>query len=84
MTSLADQADQNAGPGVSDFGAEDARLVVDRLRATFATGRTRSVEWRLRQLRGLLRLVTERESDIASALAADLGRNAHDSWFGDV
>jgi aldehyde dehydrogenase (NAD+) len=58
--------------------------VVDRLRVTFATGRTKPLEWRLRQLRGLSRLLTEREPDIAAALASDLGRNAHDSWFGDV
>ena len=31
-----------------------------------------------------LRLLSERESDIATALAADLGRNPHDSWFGDI
>ena len=57
---------------------------MDRLRATFATGRTRPVEWRLEQLRGISRLLAERESDIAAALASDLGRGAHDSWFGDV
>jgi aldehyde dehydrogenase (NAD+) len=54
------------------------------MRVTFATGRTKPLEWRLRQLRGLSRLLTEREPDIAAALASDLGRNAHDSWFGDV
>lgn len=81
MTSLADRP---TSPGSADFGPEQARQVIDRLRGTFATGRTKSVEWRLRQLRGIVRLVTERESDIAEALAADLGRNAHDSWFGDV
>ena len=81
MTSLADR---QTSPGQPDFGPDQARDVVDRLRATFATGRTRSIEWRLRQLRGIVRLLEERESDIAEALAADLGRNAHDSWFGDV
>ena len=81
MTSLADR---QTSPDPADFGPDQARAVVDRLRGTFATGRTRPVEWRLRQLRGIVRLLEERESDIAEALAADLGRNAHDSWFGDV
>ena len=81
MTSLADR---QTGPGPADFGLDQARAVVDRLRGTFATGRTRSIEWRLRQLQGIVRLLEEREADIAEALAADLGRNAHDSWFGDV
>lgn len=80
MTSLAD----HRIPSSADFGPEQARQVVARLRGTFATGRTRPLEWRLRQLRGISRLLEERESDIAAALAADLGRSAHESWFGDV
>lgn len=81
MTSLADH---RTSSGADGFGSADARRVVDRLRATFATGRTRSVDWRLEQLRGLARLLDERESAIAAALASDLGRSAHDAWFGDV
>jgi aldehyde dehydrogenase (NAD+) len=74
MTSLADRVGT----------PPDARQTVDRLRATFATGRSRPLEWRLEQLRGIERFLTEREGEIASALASDLGRSAHDSWFGDV
>lgn len=87
MTSLADG---RAGPGVATDGraGEDPAAVasstVARLRDTFATGRTRPLEWRQRQLQGIRRLLDEREPDIAAALAADLGRTAHDSWFGDV
>jgi aldehyde dehydrogenase (NAD+) len=78
MTSLAE-------PRVAaTFGPDQARQLVDRLRSTFATGRTRSLDWRVAQLRGLGRLLAERETEIAAALAADLGRSAHDSWFGDV
>jgi aldehyde dehydrogenase (NAD+) len=54
------------------------------LRATFASGRTRPIGWRLAQLDGLERLVTEREADIAEAIGQDLGRNAFDSWFGEI
>jgi aldehyde dehydrogenase (NAD+) len=58
--------------------------VIADLRATFRRGRTRSLSWRLQQLDGIARLLTEREEDIAAALATDLGRNAHDSWLGDL
>jgi aldehyde dehydrogenase (NAD+) len=64
--------------------AESASAIIAKLRATYATGRTQSLEWRLRQLRGLVRFCEEREPEMAEALATDLGRNAHDTWFGDV
>jgi aldehyde dehydrogenase (NAD+) len=81
MTSVADHA---ADLSVTSEGAAAAREVVQRLRATFATGRTKSYDWRIRQLKGILRFCEEREADMAKALASDLGRNAHDTWFGDV
>jgi aldehyde dehydrogenase (NAD+) len=58
--------------------------VVAGLRATFRSGRTRPVEWRLAQLDAVLRLVTEREDDFAQALAADLGRPRFDAWLADL
>ncbi|MBO4239388.1 aldehyde dehydrogenase family protein [Pseudonocardia alni] len=62
----------------------DAAATVARLRDTFSSGRTRPLAWRLRQLRGIERLVTEREPDIAAALAQDLGRPAPYAWLGDI
>lgn len=58
--------------------------VLADLRRVFATGRTRSLEWRLAQLRGIERLVEEREPEIAAALADDLGRTPAEAWLGDV
>jgi aldehyde dehydrogenase (NAD+) len=81
MTSVADHQARNTG---TNTAAPQATEIVAELRTTFATGRTKPLGWRLRQLEGIARLVTERESDIAAALASDLGRNAHDSWFGDI
>ncbi len=63
--------------------SDSGRLLAD-LRNVFAGGRTRSLEWRLDQLRGIERLVTERESEIAAALATDLGRTAVEAWLGDI
>ncbi|GAA1483171.1 aldehyde dehydrogenase family protein [Gordonia sinesedis] len=61
------------------FGTE-----VDELRAVFATGRTRSYDWRVAQLRGIERLCLHEEAAIGEALAADLGRNALDTYLGDI
>jgi aldehyde dehydrogenase (NAD+) len=47
---------------------------VAAIRGVFAGGRTRTVDWRLRQLRGIERLLDENEGQIATALAQDLGR----------
>ncbi|MGQ0624414.1 MAG: aldehyde dehydrogenase family protein [Sporichthyaceae bacterium] len=77
MTTTLDESTRSAA-------ALDADAVVADLRATFASGRTQSLQWRLRQLEGIIRLVSERESDLAEALASDLGRNAHETWFGDI
>ena len=78
MTSVVERAEGAGTP------ATDAPSVIRDLRAVFAGGRTRPLEWRLEQLRGLERLLTEREAEVAAALASDLGRTPHDSWFGDV
>ncbi|WP_430335384.1 aldehyde dehydrogenase family protein [Rhodococcus sp. ACT016] len=64
----------------------DARVAdtVDGLRSTYATGRTRSARWRIEQLRGIERMMVEREGEITRALAADLGRNPVEAWLTDI
>lgn len=62
----------------------DAAALVTRLRATYATGRTRDLAWRDRQLEALARMLTEGEDQITAALAADLGRPHFEAWAGDV
>ena len=61
-----------------------AQKTVASLRDTFATGRTKPLEWRLKQLEGIARLLEKEEPAIAGALGEDLGRSAHDAWFGDI
>ncbi|MER6278831.1 aldehyde dehydrogenase family protein [Streptomyces sp900105245] len=58
--------------------------VVARLRATFATGRTRPVAWRTAQLRRLRALLTERGADLAAALRADLGKSATEAYRTEI
>jgi aldehyde dehydrogenase (NAD+) len=54
--------------------SQSVPAVVTRLRASFESGRTRPLEYRLEQLAGLARLLKERESEIESAIRHDLGR----------
>ncbi|MER5436852.1 aldehyde dehydrogenase family protein [Streptomyces sp. NPDC002588] len=50
-------------------------LTSSRLRATFASGRTRPVSWRKAQLRALRDLLTDHQQEFAAALHTDLGKN---------
>jgi aldehyde dehydrogenase (NAD+) len=75
MTTTADQAVTTTFSGAA---------LVRQLRDTFATGRTRTLEWRLAQLDGLARMFSEREPEIIAAVQSDLGRSEYEAWFGDV
>jgi aldehyde dehydrogenase (NAD+) len=68
----------------SDVSTASIPDTVTKLRATFRSGRTRSVEWRLAQLDAIVRLVTEREAEFAEALQQDLGRGAVEAWLADL
>jgi aldehyde dehydrogenase (NAD+) len=61
----------------------EARAVA-RLRATYESGETRTLAWRRDQLARLRRLVTAHEQQFTRALAADLGKPAHESWLTDL
>ncbi|MBV9721845.1 MAG: aldehyde dehydrogenase family protein [Mycobacterium sp.] len=57
---------------------------VAHLRQTFATGKTRSVEWRRAQLRALEKMMAENEPAIAAALEKDLDRSPFEAWLADA
>ena len=71
-------------PPTSTTTVVDIPATVARLRKTFATGRTRDVAWRKRQLEGLEKLVSENEPAIAAALELDLGRKPFEAWLADI
>jgi aldehyde dehydrogenase (NAD+) len=62
----------------------DVVATIDRLRATFDSGRTTDLGWRKRQLQGVIDLVRENEEQLAAALTADLGKPAFDSWLTEL
>jgi aldehyde dehydrogenase (NAD+) len=55
-------------------GASRIPETLQRARATFVSGKTRPVEWRLHQLGELVRMMRQHEQDFAEALQADLGK----------
>ncbi|MDT5355776.1 MAG: aldehyde dehydrogenase [Mycobacterium sp.] len=74
----AKTADSTATPG------PDVAKTVARLRQTFATGKTRSVQWRQTQLRALEKMMVENEPAIAAALGEDLDRSPFEAWLADA
>jgi len=86
MTTEATHATETTGPAAPAAPAvsSDVAKTVARLRKTFATGRTRNLEWRKEQLRALKQLMVENETKIADALEKDLGRSPFEAWLADV
>lgn len=62
----------------------DIPATVARLRKTYATGRTRDLEWRKRQLLQLAKLMEENEGVISDALAEDLDRSPFEAFIADI
>jgi len=61
-----------------------AAATIERVRQTFDSGRTRDVEWRREQLKGVVSLLEDHEADLLAALDADLGKPATDAWLTDL
>src|SRR5690348_12685857 len=58
--------------------------IVERLRATFESGRTRPVAWRRGQLEAIKRMLIEHEDEFIAALSTDLGKPSVEGWLTDV
>lgn len=79
MTALPD-----VDPTIQPRSGSDPSAVVQRLRASFDSGRTRTLAWREAQLAGLDRLLSERSDDLIAALGADLRRTEFESIMFDL
>ena len=58
--------------------------LVGDLREVYESGRTRDLEWRRSQLRGLVRLLEDKEEGIFDVLRADLGKHRAESFRDEV
>ncbi len=84
MTTEATETTAHATVGAAAPTHSDIPTVVARLRQTYSTGKTRSVEWRRAQLRALEEMMAENEPAIADALAKDLDRSPFEAWLADT
>ncbi|KAJ8625417.1 hypothetical protein MRB53_033947 [Persea americana] len=64
--------------------SKNAASLVSELRGTFSTGKTRSYEWRTTQIKNIIKLVEERESDIFEALRSDLSKPELESFVSEI
>ncbi|KAB5557201.1 hypothetical protein DKX38_008110 [Salix brachista] len=60
--------------GMTVFDVEAANVLSKELRDVFASGKTRSYEWRISQLKSIVKMCDEHEEDIADALRQDLSK----------
>ena len=74
---------------VSDFPAPPMPVVaipaaVERLRATFVSGRTQPEAWRREQLKGIKAMLTDHGAVFVEAMRADLRKPEIEAWAADV
>jgi aldehyde dehydrogenase (NAD+) len=84
FTRVRKDAPMTAEPTSTLNATTNIPALVAGLRKTYASGRTRPVEWRKAQLTALSRMMTENEARIAVALEEDLGRKPFEAWLADV
>jgi aldehyde dehydrogenase (NAD+) len=75
---------ESVAPEAVKAETTDIPATVRRLRETFASGRTRSVDWRKQQLHALEKMMVENEPALAAALEQDLGRTPFEAWLADI
>ncbi|KAA8547044.1 hypothetical protein F0562_003472 [Nyssa sinensis] len=63
---------------------ERASLLVKELRECFDSGKTRSYQWRVTQLKSIAKMVEEREEDIVTALLKDLSKPEMETFVSEI
>jgi aldehyde dehydrogenase (NAD+) len=58
--------------------------IVKDLQRTVRSGITRTAEWRMQQLRAILKLVQENEERIIQVIAQDIGKPAHEAFLTEI
>lgn len=85
MVDVVDET-PHSHPADQPDGSDRERAATTHLaaRSAWCSGRTRVHQWRVAQLRGIERLVTEREAELLGAIAADLGKPRVEAWMADL
>ncbi|KAF8411758.1 hypothetical protein HHK36_004316 [Tetracentron sinense] len=66
------------------FDTNSAASLVQDLRDSFSSGKTKSYEWRVTQLKSILKLVDDREKEIVEALRKDLSKPELESFVSEI
>ena len=66
------------------FDIESAASLVKELRGSFNSGKTKSYEWRITQLKGIGKMIDEREKEILEALRKDLSKPEVEAFMSEV
>lgn len=61
-----------------------ATTTIAEVNQVYATGRTRSVSWRLSQLAALQQLLEDNTATVESALQQDLGKSGFEAWVSEI
>ncbi|XVE95508.1 hypothetical protein REPUB_Repub02eG0103500 [Reevesia pubescens] len=66
------------------FDTDSAKEMVKKLRAKFVAGKTKSYEWRVSQLKAMLKMMDEKEPQIVAALRDDLSKPELESSISEI
>lgn len=81
--SSSDPGSNVTGP-TAQAGRSTPLEAFQRAREAFADGRTRSEQWRRRQLEALARLLDDNATAVEQALTRDLGKPPFEGWLTDI
>lgn len=66
------------------FDSEAAGLLVKEVRDVFNSGKTKNYDWRISQLKGILKMVEDNENDIMEALDSDLSKPQLEVFISEI
>ncbi|XP_008219616.1 PREDICTED: aldehyde dehydrogenase family 3 member H1 isoform X1 [Prunus mume] len=66
------------------FDSKDALTMVEELRGSYGSGKTRSYEWRESQLKNLLKVAEHHEQEIVDALRSDLSKPEFEAYVQEI
>lgn len=67
-----------------EFDAGEASLLAEELQNVFRSGRTKSYEWRMSQLKSIAKMLQETEKDILEALHKDLEKPEIEAFISEI
>ncbi|XVF58860.1 hypothetical protein PTKIN_Ptkin07bG0100000 [Pterospermum kingtungense] len=66
------------------FDVDNAAVLVNELRKTFSSGKTKSYEWRMSQLECISKMIDEKEKEIIDALHEDLSKPELEAFLSEI